>query len=387
MVDVNFTFLSGVGDGNETRDAFAITTMQSPTILEWQFYHNSVRAWLIAGIIFAVIGATLFIARTLLARHLAKVAAQTSNTADDAIVDLLRRTRYFFILTAAIAGASLFLDLPPRALSVGRMLGTIALILQLAIWGNGLITFWFRNYAERKADTDVASRTTIAAFSFVARAILWSMLLLVGLNRLGVDITALITGLGVGGIAIALAVQNVLGDLFAALAIVLDKPFVVGDAISVDTMTGTVENVGLKTTRIRSVNGEQLIFSNTDLLKSRIRNFKRMQERRVVLTIGVSYDTPPDTVARIPDMLREAVESQEQVRFDRSHFMSYGESALNFETAYFVLTSDYLTYANKNQAVNLAVLRRFATEKIDFAFPTRTIVVRGAAPGVVAAPT
>jgi len=386
MVGVNFTFPSGVGDGSETRDAFAITTMQSPTILEWQFYHNSVHAWLIAGIVFAVTGATLFIARTLLARRLAKVAAQTSNTADDAIVDLLRRTRYFFILTAAIAGASLFLDLPPRALSVGRMLGTIALILQLAIWGNGLITFWFRNYAERKADTDVASRTTIAAFSFVARAILWSMLLLVGLNRLGVDITALITGLGVGGIAIALAVQNVLGDLFAALAIVLDKPFVVGDAISVDTMTGTVENVGLKTTRIRSVNGEQLIFSNTDLLKSRIRNFKRMQERRVVLTIGVSYDTPPDTVARIPDMLREAVESQEQVRFDRSHFMSYGESALNFETAYFVLTSDYLTYANKNQAVNLAVLRRFATEKIDFAFPTRTIVVRGAAPGVVAAP-
>jgi small-conductance mechanosensitive channel len=386
MVDVNFTFLSGVGDGNETRDAFAITTMQSPTILEWQFYHNSVRAWLIAGIIFAVIGATLFIARTLLARHLAKVAAQTSNTADDAIVDLLRRTRYFFILTAAIAGASLFLDLPPRALSVGRTLGTIALILQLAIWGNGLITFWFRNYAERKADTDVASRTTIAAFSFVARAILWSMLLLVGLNRLGVDITALITGLGVGGIAIALAVQNVLGDLFAALAIVLDKPFVVGDAISVDTMTGTVENVGLKTTRIRSVNGEQLIFSNTDLLKSRIRNFKRMQERRVVLTIGVSYDTPPDTVARIPGMLREAVEAQEQVRFDRSHFMTYGDSSLVFETVYFVLTADYLTFANTNQAVNLAVLRRFSAEGIDFAFPTRTIIVRAGAPGVVPAP-
>ena len=386
MVDVKFTFPSGVGDGNETRDAFAITTMQSPTILEWQFYHNSVHAWLIAGIVFAVIGATLFIARTLLARRLAKVAAQTSNTADDAIVDLLRRTRYFFILTAAIAGASLFLDLPPRALSVGRTLGTIALILQLAIWGNGLITFWFRNYAERKADTDVASRTTIAAFSFVARAILWSMLLLVGLNRLGVDITALITGLGVGGIAIALAVQNVLGDLFAALAIVLDKPFVVGDAISVDTMTGTVENVGLKTTRIRSLNGEQLIFSNTDLLKSRIRNFKRMQERRVVLTIGVSYDTPPDTVARIPGMLREAVEAQEQVRFDRSHFMTYGDSSLVFETVYFVLTADYLTFANTNQAVNLAVLRRFSAEGIDFAFPTRTIIVRGGAPGVVPAP-
>ena len=359
--------------------------MQAPKILEWQFYHNSLQAWLVAGIVFVVIGTTLLIVRTLLTRRLAKVAARTSTTADDAVVDLLRRTRYFFILAAAVAGATFFLDLPKRALAVGHVLGTIALILQFAIWGNGLINFWFQNYAERKADSDVASRTTIAAFSFVARAIMWAILLLVALNRLGVDITALVTGLGVGGIAVALAVQNVLGDVFAALAIVLDKPFVVGDSISVDTLSGTVEHVGLKTTRIRSVNGEQLIFSNTDLLKSRIRNFKRMQERRVVLTIGVSYDTPLETVARIPAMLREAVEAQQQVRFDRSHFMSYGESALVFETVYFVLTADYMTFANLNQAVNLAVLRRFSAEKIDFAFPTRTIVVRGAAPAGPAA--
>ena len=359
--------------------------MQPPNFLEWQFYHNSVEAWAIAGTVFVVIGAVLFIARTMLARRLAKVAAKTATTADDAIVDLLRRTRYFFIITAAVAGATLFLELPPRALAVGRLLGTIALFVQMAIWGNGLITFWFRNYAERKADSDLSSRTTIAAFSFVARTILWIMLALLALTRLGYDITTLITGLGVGGIAIALAVQNVLGDLFAALAIVLDKPFVVGDAVAVDTMTGTVENIGLKTTRIRSVNGEQLIFSNTDLLKSRIRNFKRMQERRVVLTIGISYDTPPDTVARIPSMLREAVEAQQQVRFDRSHFMSYGESALNFETVYFVLTADYLVYANTNQAVNLAIFRRFTAEKISFAFPTRTIVVRGPAPETLGA--
>ena len=350
--------------------------MQPPTFLEWQFYHNSVQAWLVAGIVFVVIGATLFITRTLLARRLAAVAKRTSSAADDAIVDLLRRTRYFFILTAAIAGASLFLDLPPRALSVGRTLGTIALILQLAIWGNGLITFWFRNYAERKADTDVASRTTIAAFSFVARAILWSMLLLVGLNRLGVDITALITGLGVGGIAIALAVQNVLGDLFAALAIVIDKPFVVGDTITVDTFTGTVEHVGLKTTRLRSVNGEQLIFSNADLLRSRIRNFKRMEERRVLFVIGVTYDTPADTLARIPTIIREVIASQEQVRFDRSHLTLYGDSALSFETVYFMTTADYLKYADTHQKVLLAIYRRFAAEKIEFAYPTRTIVIK-----------
>jgi small-conductance mechanosensitive channel len=350
--------------------------MQAPDFLEWQFYHNSVQSWLIAGAVFAVIGTVLFVARTMLARRLAKVAERTATSADDAIVDLLRRTRYFFILTAAVAGGMLFLDLPPRAHSVGRVLGTIALILQIAIWGNGLISFWFRNYAEHKAESDISSRTTIAAFSFVARAVLFVMLALVALNRLGFDVTALITGLGVGGIAIALAVQNVLGDLFAALAIVLDKPFVVGDTITVDTFTGTVEHVGLKTTRLRSVNGEQLIFSNADLLKSRIRNFKRMEERRVLFVIGVTYDTPADTLARIPAMIREVIEAQQHVRFDRSHLTLYGDSALSFETVYFMTTAEYAVYADTHQAVLLSIFRRFATEKIEFAYPTRTVVLK-----------
>jgi len=350
--------------------------MQEPEFLDWQFYHNSVRAWLVAGIVFVVVGSSLLVARTLLARRLGKIAERTATSADDAVVDLLRRTRHFFILAAAVAGATLFLELPERALDVGRVLGTIALIVQIAIWGNGLITFWFKHYAEQKAESDISSRTTIAAFSFVARGILWIMLALVALNRLGYDVTALITGLGVGGIALALAVQNILGDLFGALAIVVDKPFVVGDTISVDTLTGTVEHIGLKTTRLRSVNGEQLIFSNADLLKSRIRNFKRMQERRVLFLIGVRYDTPADVIARIPAMIREAIEAQSPVRFDRSHFSAYGDSALTFETVYFVLTADFLTYMNIHQAVNLTLLRKFAAERIEFAYPTRTVVLQ-----------
>jgi small-conductance mechanosensitive channel len=362
--------------------------MQEPEFLDWQFYHNSVRAWLVAGIVFVVVGSSLLVARTLLARRLGKIAERTATSADDAVVDLLRRTRHFFILAAAVAGATLFLELPERALDVGRVLGTIALIIQIAIWGNGLITFWFKHYAEQKAEADISSRTTIAAFSFVARGILWIMLALVALNRLGYDVTALITGLGVGGIALALAVQNILGDLFGALAIVVDKPFVVGDTISVDTLTGTVEHIGLKTTRLRSVNGEQLIFSNADLLKSRIRNFKRMQERRVLFLIGVRYDTPPDVIARIPTMIREAIEAQSPVRFDRSHFSAYGDSALTFETVYFVLTADFLTYMNIHQAVNLTLLRKFAAERIEFAYPTRTVVLQNpeaARPGVAGA--
>jgi len=360
--------------------------MQAQNILEWRFYHNSVNAWIAAGTAFVVVGATLFILRTVLARRLAKVAKQTRTTADDAIVDLLRRTRYFFILAAAAASGMLFLDLPPRARDIGSVFGTIALILQIAVWGNGLITFWFRNYAERKAETDIASRTTIAAFSFVARGVLFIMLALLALKRLGFDVTALITGLGVGGIAIALAVQNVLGDLFAALAIVLDKPFLVGDTIRVDTIDGTVEHVGLKTTRLRSFSGEQIIISNADLLKSRIQNLRRMQERRVKFLVGVTYDTPPETVARIPGLIRDAVEAQEQVRFDRSHFASFGDSALNVETVYFVLSADYLTFANINHAVNLAILRAFASEQIEFAYPTRTLFVKteGGTPAEIA---
>jgi small-conductance mechanosensitive channel len=359
--------------------------MQGLDFLEWQFYHNSVRAWVVAGVAFLVIGLTLYIARTMIARRLGKIAERTATIADDAVVDLLRRTRHFFIIAASVAGATLFLDLPARALAVGRVLGTIALILQIAIWGNGLISFWFKSYAEQKADSDISSRTTIAAFSFVARATLWVMLALVALNRLGYDVTALITGLGVGGIAIALAVQNILGDLFGALAIVVDKPFVVGDSISVDTVSGTVEHIGLKTTRLRSVSGEQVIFSNADLLKSRIRNHKRMQERRVLFTLGVTYDTPPDVIARIPTIIREAVEAQSPVRFDRSHFSGYGETALNFETVYFVTTPDYLTYMNINQAVNLTLLRRFAAEGIQFAHQSRAIVVHASGPEAHAA--
>ena len=351
--------------------------MIATDFLDWHFYHNTVRAWLVAACVFLFVGGALLGIRLFLARRLARIAERTATSADDAVVDLIRRTRYFFILLAALAAASLFLEVPERARNVARVLGTIALFLQIAIWGNGLITFWLQNYAARKADSDLGSKTTIAAFGFIARAFLWIMLALVALDRLGYNVTALITGLGVGGIAIALAVQNILGDLFGALAIVLDRPFVVGDTIAVDTTTGTVEHIGLKTTRLRSVDGEQIVFSNADLLKSRIRNLKRIMERRVFFVIGVTYDTPPDVVARIPQMIREAVEAQSPVRFDRSHFASYGDSALNVETAYYVLTADYQVFMNVRQAVNLAILRRFAAEGIDFAYPTRTLFVHG----------
>jgi small-conductance mechanosensitive channel len=185
-----------------------------------------------------------------------------------------------------------------------------------------------------------------------------------------------VAGLGIGGIAVALAIQNILGDLFASLSIALDKPFVIGDFIIVDQLLGTVEHIGLKTTRIRSLSGEQIVFSNADLLNSRIRNYKRMYERRVVFSIGVTYQTPYEKLASIGTTLKEIIESQPDVRFDRAHFREYADSSLNYEVVYYVKSPDYNRYMDIQQAINLEIYRRFQDGGIEFAYPTRTLYLQ-----------
>jgi small-conductance mechanosensitive channel len=213
----------------------------------------------------------------------------------------------------------------------------------------------------------------LSVLGFIARVALWSILLLMILDNLGFNITALVASLGIGGIAVALALQNILGDIFASLSIAIDKPFVIGDFIIVDDILGTVEYIGLKTTRLRSLDGEQIVFSNTDLLKSRIRNYKRMYERRVVFGFGIVYQASHEQLKKIPVMAREIIEGLEKTRFDRAHFKEYGESSLNFEVVYFVQDPDYNIYMDIQQSINLSLFERFASEGIEFAYPTRTL--------------
>jgi small-conductance mechanosensitive channel len=215
----------------------------------------------------------------------------------------------------------------------------------------------------------------MVALGFIVKLTLWSLILLVALDNLGFNIRTLIAGLGVGGVAVALAVQNVLGDLFASLSIVLDKPFVIGDFLIVDDHLGTVERVGLKTTRLRSLGGEQLIFSNSDLLKSRLHNYGRMFERRVVFSVGVTYQTPRAKLELIPTIIREAIQAQDKTRLDRSHFKAFGDFSINFESVYYVLGPDYNLYMDIQQAINLQIHKRFEEEGIEFAFPTQTLFV------------
>jgi small-conductance mechanosensitive channel len=325
------------------------------------------------GIAAGVFLGLLFL-RELVVRRLAKRAERSPNGFDDLVVSLGRRSQIVVIAVTALYAGSLYVALKPRQEQVLRGAAEIAVFLQIALWSSVAIDFWLARQ-RRRMDHDPTSVALAGVLRFVAKLTLWALLLLMALDNLGVNVTALITGLGVGGVAVALALQNVLGDLLASLSIVLDKPFVLGDAITVDTLTGTVESIGLKTTRLRAVSGEQLIFANSDLLKSRIRNWKRLAERRVVLSFGVPYDTPPDAVERIPGMVRALVEAQELTRFERAHLKGLGASSLDFEAVYWILTPDYGLYMDRQQAVDLGLLRAFAREGIAFASTTPTVQV------------
>ena len=239
----------------------------------------------------------------------------------------------------------------------------------MAIWSTGVIDYLASRYGK-----DVASAAAVNVLSFVGKVILWTVVVLLALDNLpGVQVDTLIASLGIGGVAVALAVQNVLGDLFASLSIVLDEPFVIGDSISVGEYVGTVEHIGLKSTRVRSLTGEQLVFSNSDLLDSRIRNYGRMDERRASFALGVANETPHEKLVEIPAIVQGIIEAQPHTRFGRAHLKEFGDFALNFEIVYYVQTADYTVFMDTQQAINLEILRRFAEEGIELPYPTQTV--------------
>jgi len=346
-------------------------------------FHNSMRQWATALAVALAAFLALLLVRVLLVGRFGAIAKRTKTEVDDILVELVARTRPYFLAAAALVFGSRFLVLPPTIDTYFSAAFALVLLVQCGLWGGAAVDLWIQRRAGMQTTrTDMASVTTIRALGIGVKVLLWIVVFITALDKFGVNVTTLVTGLGIGGVAIALAVQNVLGDLLAALSIILDKPFDVGDSIAVDQMQGTVERIGLKTTRVRSVSGEQIIISNSELLKSRIRNYKRQLDRRVVFTTDVTYDTPPEAIARIPGMIREVVATQQPVRFDRSHFTQYTDSALRIETVYFVLDADYTRYLDIQQTINLELLRRFKAEKIDFAFPTRTVVLDSPLPPI-----
>lgn len=336
---------------------------------------NSLLQWLLAVTALLLSFLLLRLVKGIAGRRLAALVSRTETQWDDFVARAINKTRTLFLFVASLFIASQFLQLSERSQSLIQNLFIITLLIQAGIWIGVITVSALEQYRQRTLRKNPAAATTINALVFLSRIVIWSVVVLVALDNLGIDVTALVAGLGIGGVAVALSVQNILGDLFASLSIILDKPFVIGDFLMVDDYLGSVEYVGLKTTRVRSLSGEQLIFSNSDLLKSRIRNYGRMFERRVVFGIGVTYDTPRDKLKRIPELIREAIEARENTRFDRSHFMKYGDYALQFETVYYVLSADYNIYMDIQQEIYLAIHEAFEQESIDFAYPTQTLYV------------
>ncbi len=342
--------------------------------LNYVVYGNPLDRWALALAATVVLALVLRLVLRLVQRRIKRLADRTRTGIDDLVVDLFRRTKWWFLGLESAYVSTILLNLPDATDQALRTTAMLVLLFQGGFWGVALLDYVIRTRLDReKAEQDAAGTTTVSALGYVARVALWVVVLLLILQNAGVEVTALIASLGVGGVAVALALQNILGDLFASLAMVLDKPFVLGDFIIVGDYMGTVENIGLKTTRIRSLSGEQIVFSNSDLLNSRVRNYKRMFERRVVFGFGVTYDTAADTLSKIGEWVKQIIEGLDQTRFDRAHFSSFGDSALNFEIVYYVLNSDYNVYMDIQQAINLALVRRFDAESIEFAFPTQTI--------------
>lgn len=342
-------------------------------------FENSMSAWLIAAAVTAVVLTLLLSLRGFARRHHARLLKTPETELLEIPALVLGRTTLLFFIVLSIFFGLKTLQTGPQSQAFINSAITIALFWQLGIWTAAAASAWLDRKRRRSLEGDKAAIGSLGIISFLVNVVIWALVLLLTLDNLGINITALVAGLGIGGIAVALALQNVLGDLFASLSIALDQPFVVGDFLSVDEFLGSVEFIGIKSTRLRSLSGEQIIISNGDLLKSRVRNYGRMSERRVVFGTTVTYDTPIEKLEELPNIIRDIVKSQPGTRFDRAHFAKHGDWALEFETVYYVLSADFNRYMDTQQAINLALHRKFAGLGVEFAYPTRKVfVVSGA---------
>jgi small-conductance mechanosensitive channel len=347
-------------------------------MMSWQeiwhteFVWNSVGSWSLAVVAFLVTFTALPLVKGYISSRRKKwVQAQRElPLAIEVVAMLVDRTSKLFLFTIAVAFACTFLTFPTRVENVVRVAIVLTFWFQVGLWGMSAVRFAISRRAHKGA-LDPTLASSIDIIVFVAGLTVWTMAFLLALDNLGIEIKPLLAGLGIGGIAVALAVQSVLGDLLASVSIALDKPFRVGDPIQVDDVNGTVEHIGVKSTRVRSISGEQIILSNADMLKSRIRNNGRMRERRSAFTLNIVYNTPLEKLRAIPGVVKEIVLAQPRARFDRCHFLTYGEWALRFEVVYFVTVADFAVYADIQQTINLAIFERFEQMGIEFAFPSR----------------
>lgn len=342
--------------------------------LDTVYFGNTIEKYfIVAGIIIGgMVVIRLF--RKVILHRLKKWAATTETNFDDYVVSAVER----FILPMLNVGVMYIgvhtLKLTEWAVSVADNALAVAFTFYAIRLTTHSLKILLESYTKRQEGGEEKVKQ-IKGIMIVMNILIWSMGLVFLFDNLGYDVTAIITGLGIGGLAVALAAQTILGDLFNYFVIFFDRPFEIGDYIVVDDKNGNIEHIGIKTTRIKSLSGEQIVISNSDLTNSRVHNFKRMERRRILFSLGVTYQTTPAQLREIPDIISKIVTDQQDAEMSRCHFSSYGDFSLNFETVYFVTEPDYVKYMDIQQSINLRIFEAFAEKKIEFAYPTQTLFV------------
>lgn len=344
-------------------------------LLDQKYFHNTVGDYLL---VLAIVLLGIGLIKLFKNRFFVRVKAwskHTVNKVDDFFVDTIDRLGIPAVYLILVYSGLKYLTFPAKVESVIDNAAIVVITFFALRLISTIIWILLRSYIHQLEHGEEKVKQ-LAGLMVIVNIIIWIVGILFLFDNMGYNVNALITGLGIGGIAVALAAQNILGDLFNYFVIFLDRPFEVDDYVSVDDKSGTVEYIGIKTTRILSLTGEQLVFANSDLTKSRIHNFKRMALRRVEFTLRVVYDITPEKLRQIPEILKAIIEDHEPVKFDRAHWVSFEPSSLNFVVVYFVLSSDYNTYMDIQQSINLSIFEKFAELEIGFAYPTSTVVLK-----------
>jgi small-conductance mechanosensitive channel len=333
-----------------------------------------------AGVVFVILTALFWFIRTVVLLRAKSFAKKTSSTADDAIVRAVESIKAWSYTVVALYLSLQFFTLPQTADLIARGIFSFVVMWQVIVVASCFVNYFTWRFLEKDHDGDGVidsdSATASNMVTLIAKIVLWAFGTIFLLSNLGIEVTSLVAGLGVGGIAVAFALQGVLSDLFASFSLYFDKPFQIGDFIIIGEDIGTVEKIGIKSTRIKTLQGEELIVSNTELTSTRVQNFKKMSERRISSQFGITYETPQDMVSQVPSIVTDIFNGIDGARLDRVHFTSFADSALVFELVYFIETGNYTEYLDKQQAFNFELMRVLAQKGVEFAYPTQTIYTK-----------
>ena len=351
------------------------TGLEELSFLQQIFLGNTVLEWLIAVVLLLVIASLLRLAEMVVVHRLKALSKRTKMNIDDVLVKFLQGISWYFYSAVSLFCAVQHLALPELASMVVKFIFLTAIAVELIKIAEKIVVKIISAQLKRSKSE---SQSLLTAAGLITRVVMWAVDILMILSNMGVNVTSLIASLGIGGLAVSLALQPVFQDMFSSFSIILDKPFEEGDFIEYGDFKGTVKKIGLKTTRLQALQGEEIVIPNTELTSGKIQNFKKLQRRRIVFGIGLTYDTPAEKLREIPQIIEDIITDLEDVTFDRAHFKEFADSSLNYEIVYFMEVAEFPVYMDRQETMNIRIHEEFQKRGLEMAFPSRTVYMANA---------